>query len=239
VHLDYITQPASNMLQLMLAALPAIFGAALLVAIAYVVSRVVARVITNILTGAGFNLLFVKLGLTKEQARGKWTPSYIVGYIALVAIILFATVEALRLLEFTGLADLVTRFLVFSGHVIVGLIIFGIGLFLANVAARAVQSAGTQKAALLSVVARLSFIVLAAAIALREMELANEIIVIAFGLALGAVAVAAAIAFGIGGRDIAAQQLRKWTKTLNSPAAQRSKASRATRRSKGSKRSRR
>jgi hypothetical protein len=239
VHLDYITQPASNMLQLMLAALPAIFGAALLVAIAYVVSRVVARVITNILTGAGFNLLFVKLGLSKEEARGKWTPSYIGGYIALVAIILFATIEALRLLEFNALADLVTRFLVFSGHVIVGLIIFGIGLFLANVAARAVQSAGTQKAALLAVVARLSFIVLAAAIALREMELANEIIVIAFGLALGAVAVAAAIAFGIGGRDIAAQQLRKWTKTLNLPPAQRSKASRATRRSKGSKRAKR
>jgi hypothetical protein len=126
--------------------------------------------------------------------------------------------------------------LVFSGHVILGLIIFGIGLFLANVAARAVQSAGTQKATLLSVVARLSFIVLAAAIALREMELANEIIVWAFVLALGSVAVAAAIAFGIGGRDIAAQQLRKWTKTLNSPSAQRSKGSRAARRSKRSKR---
>lgn len=229
------------MLNVILSALPAVFAAALLLAIAYIVSRVVARVITNVLTGAGFNLLFVKLGLTKEQARGKWTPSYIAGYIALVAILLFATVEALRLLEFTALADLVSRFLVFSGHVILGLIIFGIGLFLANVAARAVQSAGTQKAALLSVVARLSFIVLAAAIALREMELANEIIVIAFGLALGAVAVAAAIAFGIGGRDIAAQQLRKWTKTVNPPvaAARRSKRSKAARRSKVSQRSKR
>jgi len=241
VQLEYITRPASNMLNVILSALPAIFAAALLVAIAYIVSRVVARVITNVLTGAGFNLLFVKLGLTKEQARGKWTPSYIAGYIALVAILLFATVEALRLLEFAALADLVTRFLVFSGHVILGLIIFGIGLFLANLAARAVQSAGTEKAALLSVVARLSFIVLAAAIALREMELANEIIVIAFGLALGAVAVAAAIAFGIGGRDIAAQQLRKWTKTVNPPvaAAKRSKRSKAARRSKVSRRGKR
>jgi hypothetical protein len=239
VQLEYITQPASNMLNIMLAALPAIFAAALLVAIAYIVSRVVARVITNVLTGIGFNLLFVKLGLSKESAKGKWTPSSIAGYIALVAIILFATVEALRLLEFTALADLVTRFLVFSGHVILGLIIFGIGLFLANVAARAVQSAGTEKAALLSVVARLSFIVLAAAMALREMELANEIITLAFGLALGSVAVAAAIAFGIGGRDLAAQQLRKWTKTLEPRTARRSTVSRASRASRVSKAARR
>jgi uncharacterized protein HemX len=58
-------------------------------------------------------------------------------------------------------------------------------------------------------------------------------------LALGSVAVAAAIAFGIGGRDIAAQQLRKWTKTLNAPAAQRSRTSGATSRSRGSKRAKR
>jgi hypothetical protein len=230
VQLESITQPASNMLNIMLAALPAIFAAALLVAIAYIVGRIVARLITNVLTGVGFNTLFVKLGLSKEPAKGKWTPSSIVGYIVLVVIILFATVEALKLLEFAALADLVTRFLVFSGHVILGLIIFGIGLFLANLAARAVQAAGTEKAGLLAVVARLSFIVLAAAMALRQMELANEIITLAFGLALGAVAVAAAIAFGIGGREIAAQQLRRWTKTLEPQVARRSKVSKRPKR---------
>jgi len=211
LQLESLTLPASNMLNIILAAVPAIFAAFLLVAIAFVVARVIARLITNVLTGVGFNFLFVKLGLSKEVAKGKWTPSYIVGYIALVVIILFAAVEALGLLNFVVLADLVAQFLVFTGRIILGLIIFGFGLFLANVAGRAVQSAGTEKSTLLSVAARLAFIVFAAAIALREMELANEIIIWAFVLALGAVAVAAAIAFGIGGRDIAAEQLRKWT----------------------------
>ena len=195
-----------------------------------------ARLITNLLTGVGFNLLFVKLGLSKEPAKGKWTPSSIAGNIALVAIILFATIEALRLLEFIALADLVTRFLVFAGHVILGLIIFGIGLFLANLAARAVQAAGTEKSGLLALVARVSFIALAAAMALRQMELANEIITWAFVLALGAVAVAAAIAFGMGGREIAAQQLRKWTGTVQPRAARRSRVAKVARRSKVSKR---
>jgi hypothetical protein len=236
VQLTAITQPASNMLNIMLAALPAIFAAFLVIAIAFIVARVVARLITNVLTGVGFNLLFVKLGLSKEVAKGKWTPSFIAGYISLVVIILFATIEALRLLQFVVLADLVTQFLVFTGHVILGLIIFGFGLFLANVAARAVQSAGTEKSALLAVVARLSFIVLAAAIALREMELANEIIIWAFVLALGSVATAAAIAFGIGGRDIAAQQLRKWTGITQPRAAAASRRSRSSRKSKKARR---
>jgi hypothetical protein len=211
VQLDAITLPASNMLNVILAVLPSIFAALLLVAVAFIVARVVARLITNVLTGVGFDILFVKLGLSKEVAKGKWTPSYIVGYIALVVIILFATVEALVLLNFVVLADLVTQFLVLTGRVVLGLIIFGFGLFLANLAARAVQAAGTDKSGLLALVARISIIVLAAAMALTHMNVGNDIIIMAFGLALGAVAVAAAIAFGIGGRDIAAQQLRKWT----------------------------
>ena len=63
---------------------------------------------------------------------------------------------------------------------------------------------------MLATLARISILVLAAAIALREMGLANEIINLAFGLLLGAVAVAAAIAFGLGGRDAAARQLEEW-----------------------------
>ena len=51
---------------------------------------------------------------------------------------------------------------------------------------------------------------------LQQMGLANEIISLAFGLLLGAVAVAGAIAFGIGGRDIAARKLNEWTKSIES-----------------------
>lgn len=216
LELESITRPASDMLNMILAALPAIFAAVLLVAIAYMVGRVVANLITNMLTSAGFNTLLAKLGLGKEPAKGKWTLSFVAGHIVLVAIMLFAIIEALKLLGFTSLADLVTGFLVFAGHVILGLIIFGIGLFLANLAAKAVLATGKEQAGLLAVATRLSLIVLAAAMALRQMGLANEIINLAFGLILGAAAVAAAIAFGIGGREIAAQQLAKWTKSAKS-----------------------
>jgi len=55
---------------------------------------------------------------------------------------------------------------------------------------------------------------LAGAMALRQMGLADEIISLAFGLTFGAVAVAAAIAFGVGGRDLAGRKLQEWEESL-------------------------
>ena len=93
---------------------------------------------------------------------------------------------------------------------ILGLIIFGIGLYLGNLAAAAVQASATAQAPVLALVTRVSIIVLAAAMALRQMGLANEIVTLAFGLLLGAIAVAAALAVGLGGRDVASRAIERW-----------------------------
>jgi hypothetical protein len=214
--LEAITQPASNMLNVILEALPAIFAATLVLVIAYVVGRVVAGLITSLLTGVGFNAILARLGLGKEPSEGERTPSEIVGYLVLVAIMLFAAIEASRLLGFVLLADLVAQFTAFAGQVILGLIIFAIGLYLANLAARTVQASGAAQAGLLALAARVSIMVLAGAMALRQMGLANEIINLAFGLLLGAIAVALALAFGLGGREIAAREVEHWLQSIKS-----------------------
>jgi hypothetical protein len=214
--LEAITQPASNMLNAILEAIPAIFAAILVVVIAYVVGRVVAGLIANLLAGVGFNAILARLGLGKEPAEGERTPSEIVGYLVLVAIMLFAAIEASRLLGFVLLADLVTEFTAFAGQVVLGLIIFTIGLYLANLAANTVQASGAAQAGWLAMTARVSILVLAGAMALRQMGLANEIINLAFGLLLGAIAVAVALAFGLGGREIAAREVEGWLQSLKS-----------------------
>lgn len=212
--LDAITQPASDMLEKVLAALPNLFAAGLLLAVAYFVGRVVSGLVANLLKGFGFNAILAKLGIGSEPREGQRTPSEVVGYLVLVAIMLFATIEAASLLGFEELADLIAGFLTFAGHVVLGLVIFGIGLFLSNVAANAIRTGGSGNAEILAAAARIAIIILSAAMALRQMELANEIINIAFGLLLGAVAVAVAIAFGIGGRDMAGELLREWRDSL-------------------------
>ncbi len=214
--LEAITQPASNMLNLILTALPSIFAAGLLIAIAYVVGRLVSSLVTNVLTGIGFNAILARLGLAKAVPEGERTPSEVAGYLVLVGVMLLASIEASQLLGFQILATLITDLTVFLGQVVLGLIIFGIGLFLANLAAQVVQASGAAQAGLLALAARVSILILAGAIALSQMGLANQIIQLAFGLLLAAIALAGALAFGLGGREVAAEQLQEWLKDIRS-----------------------
>ena len=214
--LDAITQPATNMLNRMLLALPNIFAASVVVMISYATGRVLSGLLANFHAGFGYNKMVARLGLVKTQAKKSKNPSAIVGSLVFVAMMLFALIEAFQLIGFMVLADLLSQFLVFAGHIIFGLAIFAIGLYLANLAAKAVQASRVTQAQLLAVASRLSIILLAGAMGLRQMGLANEIITLAFGLLLGALAVAVAIAFGLGGRETAARLLEELSQSVKS-----------------------
>ncbi len=212
--LESLTAPASNMLNALLAAVPQLFGAALLLTIAYVVARLVAGLVTNLLAGVGFDGVLGRLGLGGEPKESGRKPSELVGMLVLAAVMTFAAIEASDMLGFARLSGILTDLLELAGRIALGLVVFGLGLFLANFAAGAVKSAGGAHANLLAGLARVAILLLTGAMALRQMGLANEIISLAFGLTLGAVAVAAAIAFGVGGRDLARKQLERWAKAL-------------------------
>jgi len=214
LELEAVTRPASDMLNTIISALPLIFGAALVLTISYIVGRIVAGLVTNLLSQVGFNAVLVKIGLAKEAASGKSAPAAVVGSIVLAAIMLFAVVEALGLLGFESLGGLVSELLVFAGHIFFGLVILGIGLYLARIVSNAISASGTSQAGLIALSAKAAIIVLAAAMALRQMGLANEIVNMAFGIIVGAIAVAAAIAFGVGGRELAARKLEEWHQSL-------------------------
>ena len=187
-----------------------VFAAAIVIVIAYMIGKVLVGLITDLLTGMGFNTILKRLGVGGEPQEGERTPSEIVGYLALVAIMLFAIFEASSLLGFKALSEVMKELTVLGGHIILGLVIFGLGLYLANLASKTIQSGGTAQADLLSRIARIAIILLAGSIALRYTGLANEIINLAFGLILGAIALALAISFGVGGRDLAARKLEEW-----------------------------
>ena len=209
--LEAVTQPASSMLSTILAVIPTLFAAVFLLTVAYLVGQWVVDLISNLLAGVGFNNVLAHLGLGRRvEPKDRRAPSAIVGTLILVAIMLFASIEAARLLGFEALGTLISEFVIFASQVILGLIIFGIGLYLGNLAAAAVQASATAQAPVLALVTRVSIIVLAAAMALRQMGLANEIVTLAFGLLLGAIAVAAALAFGLGARDVASRAIERW-----------------------------
>ena len=211
--IDAITQPVSNMLATMLAILPNLFGAALILAISYILAKVIAELVVKLLAGIGFDSIPNRLGICKSEAEGtegKRTPSQLAGYLVIAAVMLFALIEAAQMLKFALLADIIYEFTIFAGHVLMGLVILAIGIYLANLAFDAVVSSGMSTSKLPAHIARIAILVFAGAMALRQMGLANEIINLAFGLLLGAFAVAIALAFGLGGKEIAAQEIKKW-----------------------------
>jgi hypothetical protein len=212
--LEAITRPTSNMLNTILETLPNIFAASLILLVAYISGKLVETLVANLLSGIGFDAILVRLGVGGASAPERRTPSEVVGYLVFVAIMLVAATEAARQLGFLVLADLITRFMVFAGEVILGLVILAIGLYLANVAASVIETSGAAQARLLAIAARISIIVLAGAMALRQMGVASDIINLAFGLLLGAIAVAVALAVGLGGRDIAARELNEIVESI-------------------------
>lgn len=209
--LEAVTQPASNMLNLILQALPSIFAAVLILVISYIIARVICGLATEVLRGVGFDRLPAHIGIWHEPQEGEKSPSEIAGWVALVLIMLFATIEAANVLGFTEVGELVSELTVIVGHILFGLAILTVGLWLANISGRTIRSSKLQQAGLVATVAKAAILGLTGAVALRQMGLANEIIVLAFGLLLGSIAVAAAIAFGIGGRTVAAEKLEQWT----------------------------
>ena len=203
LQIEAVTGPASQMLNTILGSLPGILAAVLVVGVAYVVARVVSGLATNMLVAIGFDKLPARLGLAAEPVEGRRTPSQIAGTVVMVAIVLFAAMQALPMLGFDLLASMMSDFLTFGTSILLGLVILGFGLFFAKLVADLIRDSGIANARLLSTVARVAILVLAGAMGLQQMNLAQEIINLAFGITLGAVAIAAAIAFGIGGRDAA------------------------------------
>lgn len=138
------------------------------------------------------------------------TPSELVGIIVLIAILLFATVAAVDVLQFEALTLIVNGIIVIAGQILAGLIVFAVGLYFANLAFNLITSSRSRQSHILAQAARIAIIAFSVAMALQQMGIAGDIVNLAFGLLLGAIAVAIALAFGLGSRDIAAGQVREW-----------------------------
>ena len=136
-------------------------------------------------------------------------PSRIVGTIAMTAVLLGAAIEAARRIGGDGVAALLFQITELGGKVIFGTVIIVVGLFLARILAALVGSS-TGEAGYAQTIVKYAIVALFTAIGLTFMGLADQIVMMAFGLILGAVAIATAIAFGLGGRDFAARMLEQW-----------------------------
>jgi hypothetical protein len=206
--IEAISRPATDMLSMMLEAVPHLIAAALILVLTWLVASFASKLLASLLAALGFDTLPARVGMA--HAFGATPASQFVGRVALFFAMLFATVEAAGQLGFHQVSDIVARFITFGGHVLLGSAILVIGFWLANVAAEAIDRASGAHTKGLARIARFAILALVLAMGLRAMGIADDIVNLAFGLTLGSVAVAVALSFGLGGREAAGKLMEHW-----------------------------
>ncbi|ELS02235.1 hypothetical protein Xen7305DRAFT_00019480 [Xenococcus sp. PCC 7305] len=233
LQIEAISAPATDMLNEVFGLLPNLFSAAVVLVIFYVIGQFISELVSKFLADIGFDNVLEWVGIAGPEPQevadpesteqptllqpssvGAKTPSEFAGLILFVAIMLFAIKEALSLLGNEALEEIVGVLIELAGQVVIAGIFFAIGLFFANWVYKLIIASGTNQSSLLAQAARAIIIIFVGAMALSRVGVAPDIVNLAFGLLLGAVAVAIALAFGLGGRDVAKEQLRSWVNSI-------------------------
>ncbi|MGP5312441.1 hypothetical protein CXF58_10145 [Psychrobacter sp. Sarcosine-02u-2] len=204
--IDVIARPATNMLNKIMEALPNIFMAAAILIVTFYVVRMVANIIKGLIENTQINQLPAKVGL--QETMGDKKVSDLVSYAIIFFAMLFAAIAAADLLGFEPISAIIAMFIAFGANIILGAIILFIGFWLANIIAGVVERS-EQGSQFLANIVRVLIMGLVLAMGLKAMGIADSIVNLAFGLTLGAVAVAFALSFGLGGQEAAARFLRK------------------------------
>ena len=202
---EAISQPATAMLYEIMNAIPHIIAAGLILILSYVVARFVANLVVEVVSGTGVDEIPAKLDV--QRFLGTTKVSCVVGYLIVFFTMLFAVSEAANRLGFEQVSGLIAMFIYFGANILLGAVILVIGFWLANIVANVVQRGENNSARWLGNLVRVLIMGLVVAMGLRAMGIADSIVNLAFGLTLGAVAVAFALAFGLGGRQPAERLL--------------------------------
>ena len=211
-----IADPATQLLTSVLAFIPNLIGAAAIIGITYLVAKPVASFLVSFLNGIGFDNIPKKLGF--KNTSDTMSVSKLCGSIAIFYMLLFATVEAANRLQFTEFSGMVAVLIQLGGQILLGSVIISFGLWLSNVISEGMNKNSKQGSHPVAALIRIIILGLVFSMGLRAMGLANDIVNMAFGLTLGAAAVAFALSFGLGGREAAGRQLDYWFSKMRNEA---------------------
>ena len=196
--IEAISGPATAMIEKLMLAIPNIIAAAIILLVAWFVAKFIVNILGSLLSSMDIDSLPQKMGM-QGLFTPTFTPTKLIGSTIMFFSMLTASVAADR------------QALEFGGGILVGGVILVIGNFLGTLAHSALSKSNEG----LANIARLAILGLVLAMGLRAMGLADNIVNMAFGFTLGAVAVAAALAFGFGGRDAAKQVADKWASKIS------------------------
>lgn len=231
--LETLSGPLTEMMARFWAILPALTVSILFVIVGVFVGKLLRSIASKTLESIGFDRLLTKLGFGKiaerEDELGK--PSGLVGFVVQIGVILLAVVQGLHNLQLDTWAGYVDAFLVFAvTRAMVAMVIVVVGFAIGNyvrdlIRARQAPDAGTDasttielKPVWIAEFARTAVLVFAFTMAVHQLGVAEDFVLVSFALLFGGLCLAAALAFGLGGRDVANEIVReRWNKVKPGP----------------------
>jgi len=193
--------------------LPNLAVSALVVIVGVFVGRLLRGVVAGTLRNLGFDGLAQRLGFPTLAARPDrlGEPSELLGFAVQAAVILLALAQACDNLQLDTWAHYVNGALGYLlKHVLVALVVVAIGVGIGNYVRDQIKVRDADpQTRWLAEFARYAVLVLAFTMAVHQLEVAPEFVLLAFGLLFGGLCLAAALAFGLGARDVAGDMVRK------------------------------
>jgi len=203
--------------------LPGLLAALLILAIGTVIGWLVKVAVRRTLAVARFDHFCDSSGVSQvlNKADIRATPSSLMGSLFFWLVFASFLMAGLSALEVEVIKRLISEFFLYLPRILAALAILLVGFLLANFVSRAALlasvNANMPSPRLISGVVKFLIAILAFAMALEQLEIAKSIVIAAFIISFGAVMLGLAIAFGLGGRDVAKKVLERQIKDLDQP----------------------
>ena len=203
LNISVISKPATDILNSILGFIPSILVGLVIIVIGCMIGKFVGQIVTRLIATAGLDAKIAKL-LDKDDQ--KFSLSKLAGTIVNVIIVIFFVVEGLNVLQLRVLTNIGTVVIAYMPAVLSAVIIAVAAFFASSVAEKALKKNGKNTYAM---IAKVAIFTVAGFMILSQLGIAAEIVNTAFKLVLAAVAIAVALAFGLGGKEFAANTLKK------------------------------
>ncbi|HEU4919778.1 MAG TPA: hypothetical protein VFT20_08565 [Candidatus Limnocylindrales bacterium] len=205
----------STALNDLIAAIPAIIGALLILLVGWILSGILARIVQTVLARAGADRLFAEHGGSVYGERAATVrPSIVGGELVKWLIRIVFLVAAANVLNLPAVSELLNQVLLWIPNLIVAAIVLLVAPLIARFVRGVIEVGagrmGFTNASLLGRIAEAAIVVFAVIIAIDQIGIAADLVNTLFMGVVAALALAIGLAFGLGGRDVAADLTRKW-----------------------------
>jgi hypothetical protein len=205
--------PLTSLWSQVVVLLPNLLAMGIILTVGLVAAWAMGHLVERILRVIGLDHLTNRLGMNAALIRGgvKHDPSYLVGRATFWIVGVFAAVAGLSALNLQPINQFAQSFMAYIPHSLSASFILVSGYLLSNFVSQAALiaavNAGLPPARLVAACSRWGVQLLAAAMAMEQLGIAQNIVVVGFGIAFGGVVLAAALAFGLGAKDLAKEFL--------------------------------